>query len=535
MRAKVFKNIIFPSLLAAVFFALAFGLILFAAGVFGSDEGDDRAHLGADVTDATTASPQTADPDTGEKGDQSGEGGEGGNQTGEGGDQTGEGELPEREYLSSLRYAFSASSVEGLIEDRTLVTVNERMAAYAKQTAGIGTLEDGATVDSTGDYREGSRIVLAASSLYGEYVCGSETVTVYDREYSTVDSSYVTHSTDIISARRKVKTYMGYLLISYDDGGETRCMIADHLGNVLVEDVGDKRPFYARDYSNLPVFIDGAGAYYSFNGVSFTKITYAKIRSELYYDYPASPVAEYNGVAEVRFVDSSFSSRFVNNSTGKNYISTRYLRAFNFSSNGLAVIANTSREVKIINTSARSVIGDTSWHIYPGTSTYVTYHFRLPDTLGIESIGCSGFDRGWLRVRRQAVNEMSNKKGWIVEDTEMLINADGEQFPIPDGYTFVGYSCGVLLLKNAEGFYGYYSIDGNWIAQPIYTCARPFIQGLAVLGYADGTLGMIDTDGKIVLPFIFTDISDVSSGVIASYIEGVGWNTYVMVYDGEQE
>lgn len=184
-----------------------------------------------------------------------------------------------------------------------------------------------------------------------------------------------------------------------------------------------------------------------------------------------------------------------------------------------------SKVVKVINTGAKSVLGTTAWQRFPVSNAWVEYVYLLPDTLGIESIGCSGFDNGWLRLRVQAQSRMNNSYGTIAQDIDRLINIDGEYFDIPEGYTLEGYSNGVLLLSK-DGLYGYYSINEYWIAQPIYDYARPFVQGLAVVGFENGTVGMIDTEGNIVMPFVFTSISDVSSGIISAYIEGVGWNIY---------
>ena len=62
----------------------------------------------------------------------------------------------------------------------------------------------------------------------------------------------------------------------------------------------------------------------------------------------------------------------------------------------------------------------------------------------------------------------------------------------------------------------------------------PFVQGLAVLGYEDGTVGMIDTRGNIVMPFVYTSLSLPSSGVITAFCEGIGWETYYMVRSTEE-
>ena len=512
------------SLISVVlFFAVSFTAIAFAGGYFSNnDENSTRTHIGADgtgtaaITTVTDSDPKI--PDT---------------------DNNNDSDVPdiEIEYLSSLKNALGPAVIEGLITDRSKVSLAEKSAVYEKLAGSIPTFDAEHTVNATGNYDpETGKIMLAAKGLYDDYICGTEVNVIYDRIYNITDASYVTSATEVTGSRLKVKPYMGYLLVSSEnDEGAIQISICDYTGRVMINDIGDKEPFYARDFSNLPVFVDPSGAYYSFDGMNFNKISYADIRSELYYDYPAKPLAEYNDIAEVKFVDRSFSARFVNIKTEKNYITTKYLKAFNFSSNGLAVVGlSGSRNVKIINTANKSMIGSSEWYIYPGSGTYVVYVYKLPDTFGIESIGCSGFDNGWLRVREQALSRLASSKDTIYGDVDILINADGERFNIPDGYTLEGYSDGVLLLSNKLGNYGYYSINGYWIAQPIYTYARPFIQGLAVVGYADGTVGMIDTEGNIVMPFVFNSLSDVSSGVICGYVEGIGWNTYLLTESNEK-
>ena len=510
------------SLISVVlFFAVSFTAIAFAGGLFSNDEGSARPPIGVDGTGTAANTTVTdSEPKTPET------------------DNNNSSEAPdiEIEYLSSLKHALGPAVIEGLITDRTKVSLAERNAVYEKLAGDIPAIDAGHMINATGNYDpENGKIMLAAKGLYDDYICGTEVSVVYDRIYNVTDASYVTSSTEVTGFRHKVKPYMGYLLVSGEnDAGAVRISVCGCTGNVIIDDIGDKEPFYARDYSNLPVFVDSSGAYYSFDGAKFNKITYADIRSELYYDYPAKPLAGYNGIAEVKFVDRSFGARFVNINTEKNYITAKFLKAFNFSSNGLAVVGSSgSRNVKIINTANKSVVGSSAWYIFPGTRTYVIYVYKLPDTFGIESIGCSGFDNGWLRVREQALSRMASNKDTVYSDADILINADGKRFDIPDGYTLEGYSDGVLLLSNKLGNYGYYSINGYWIAQPIYTYARPFIQGLAVVGYADGTVGMIDTEGNIVMPFVFTSISDVSSGVICAYVEGVGWNTYLLTEQTE--
>ena len=67
---------------------------------------------------------------------------------------------------------------------------------------------------------------------------------------------------------------------------------------------------------------------------------------------------------------------------------------------------------------------------------------------------------------------------------------------------------------------------GNWIAEPVYAAATPFINNLATLTTPDGRMGMIDTEGNIVLAFAYQSITQASSGMIATYHRQDGWQVY---------
>ena len=64
---------------------------------------------------------------------------------------------------------------------------------------------------------------------------------------------------------------------------------------------------------------------------------------------------------------------------------------------------------------------------------------------------------------------------------------------------------------------------GAWIAEPIYSYAEAFCEGLAVLATPDGRYGMIDTEGNIVLTFAYKHISSCSDGLIVCYSDEMGW------------
>ena len=53
--------------------------------------------------------------------------------------------------------------------------------------------------------------------------------------------------------------------------------------------------------------------------------------------------------------------------------------------------------------------------------------------------------------------------------------------------------------------------------------------GLATLKTEDGRVGMIDTEGNIVLQFTYDYISQVSDGLIAAYRRENGWTILKMM------
>ena len=63
---------------------------------------------------------------------------------------------------------------------------------------------------------------------------------------------------------------------------------------------------------------------------------------------------------------------------------------------------------------------------------------------------------------------------------------------------------------------------GRWIAQPEYDTAEPFVEGLAVLG-RNGNVGLIDTEGNIVIPLIFDNVQSCSGGIISAWDKDNGW------------
>lgn len=434
---------------------------------------------------------------------------------------------PAETYAGNLNRVIRISQVEGLTDDRTGVSLSDRVDLYRRLLSDLPAYA-GKTALMAVDGYDYAKYELAAGEIYElPYVCGSQTEIRYSRKESNSDASYVTVATPVTVGRKSVQPYMGYLLISTENGG--KITLCDSFGGVLCENIAGFEPYYARDFQNRPVFVkDGVTHVFNAESGQMTAIDPAEIRSGLFYDYPALPVSA-NGY-EAKFDPESGYMKYFYEKTGKFRLSG-YYKAYNFSE-GLAVVMQKNENfVRVINTSGSVQFQPDTWYRYHtgvvGQVMNVGDIYTLPDTFGIESMGVQGYDHGWLRLRVRTYSQNSQTQGKIVRDSCRLVDTKGNPFEIPEGYTLEGYSDGVLLLQK-NGLYGYYSIDHKWIAQPIYSYATPFIQGLAVLGFADGTVGMIDTAGNIVLPFVFTSLSTPSSGVIVGYCEGIGYQTFYL-------
>lgn len=427
-------------------------------------------------------------------------------------------------YLNNLSKAMSYVSIDGLTEDRTAVSLTRRQEDYERLMAAFGVYSEGNALMATEDFDPTLFEITLGGSYDLPYGSGTTTVTKYRREESNQDASYVTVSQKVTVQQQSVIPYMGYLLIYTEDG--SRITLCDSYGNILSDNISGYEPAYARDRDNRPVFTDGADSYiFDSETGEMIPIEATAIRIGLSYDYPATPYGE--GGYEVT-PDTNGYQRFLRMSTGK-YRFSSYFRAFNFSE-GYAVIELTlENTVRIIDDSGNTAFSPDTWYDYHtavvGQVMSVGDRYALPDTFGLESVGYQGYDNGWLRLRVITYSQNNQTRGKVVKDTDRLVDYKGNPFEIPDGYTLEGYSDGVLLLQK-DGKYGYYTIDHKWIAQPIYTYATPFIQGLAVVGYTDGTVGMIDTEGNIVLPFVFTTLSTPSSGIIVGYNEAVGYKVF---------
>ncbi|MBQ4575870.1 MAG: WG repeat-containing protein [Clostridia bacterium] len=207
---------------------------------------------------------------------------------------------------------------------------------------------------------------------------------------------------------------------------------------------------------------------------------------------------------------------------GNVVIEPQYLKAFNFNSNGLAAVV-TADGTQIFINRYNQVILDAYGTIYYHRELYAYDGWYPPEIYTEDNLGMFYFDSGLVRVRKKIVHYTYDH--YILEDVDTLIDASGKTFNIPAGYTLEAYSEGVLLLSR-DGKYGYMDITGRWLTNLIYTYARPFHEGLAVVGFEGMYVGMIDREGDFIVPMVYNHISDTSMGIFTAYSPSLGWQVF---------
>ena len=187
------------------------------------------------------------------------------------------------------------------------------------------------------------------------------------------------------------------------------------------------------------------------------------------------------------------------------------------------------REGNVMFTSRKSFTSDLGWN--------ANEYYTDPLLKDISSIGSYYFDHGLLRIRLVSYDRYQYIKFdmfLVGTDDDILVRSDGSQFYIPAGYKLEAYSDGMLLLSR-DGKYGYLDYTGKWVVQPDLLYGGPFVEGVAAVQNRAGNWGMIDTDGKAVIPFKYSYVSNISSGLVAAYSEKTGWEIYTKMAVVEEQ
>lgn len=216
-----------------------------------------------------------------------------------------------------------------------------------------------------------------------------------------------------------------------------------------------------------------------------------------------------------------------------------YLYAYNYRENYAVVVTDDpeitgeepmyeTKELRVIDTYGNVTFNSRKEFYNTELQDYCSERYLLPLSKGEDSIGHLYFDHGLLRLRKLAYDKFQLEEYGdfrVNIDKDVLVYPNGDEFPIPQGYTLKGYSDGILLLEK-DGAYGYMNYLGKWIADPEYIYAGAFHGGVGVLQNASGKYCAVDVDGNYVLPPNYDYISNRSDGLIATYSEKNGWKVY---------
>jgi len=334
--------------------------------------------------------------------------------------------------------------------------------------------------------------------------------------------------------RPAVELYMGYIML---DNKMNLSMIASDATPLSSVDSQVYSPAYVRDKYDRPLFTrtseegDTMYFYLAADGLNFVAAEYdpAEEGRGLKFDYPASYGKSDTGITIDR---NGVTGRMAYVMRGVGMLTTYdYTDAYAFRE-GFAAVTTTKNRGGLYFIDENGKRTFDTWKYYFNEHNRDVYENLVhPLTDGRENLGFYYFEHGLTRVRRQVIDAYN----WAyvgrvrtTKDEHILIRTDGTEYELPAGYTLEGYSDGMILLSK-DGLYGFIDYTGEWIAQPIYSAATPFVCGLATLTTQDGRVGMIDTEGNIVLQFTFDYISQVSDGLIATYREQNGWTVLKMM------
>lgn len=373
-----------------------------------------------------------------------------------------------------------------------------------------------------------------------------------------------------------ITPYMGYL-IAY---GEQKTYLIDKSGTVIREDFPDVTLVYATDANGRAV-VSMNGSYYAISETgSLLRSDFTPVASMVYSDAPQASVmtwpkpfsttvpifqvatssggrkyteaqknqilsaysekvqalsesAEPGEEGEAVYYTMKEETRWgYKNKNGEVVIEPIYIYAFPFGTDGYGPVVTYNKLLKTnvliyINANGNKLLDITGRYYkdYTVNAADVYEGWFVSLTSDEASIGSYYFEHGYVRVRQRMLITHQIDRAYL--DRDILVNKSGEVFELPEGYSLISYSCGVMLLEK-NGRYGYMDIHGKWIAQPIYTDAEAFYGGLAVV-QKDGKYGVIDTDGNFVLPCVYTAISHAVKGMFTVYHPDKGWEVLCLM------
>lgn len=111
----------------------------------------------------------------------------------------------------------------------------------------------------------------------------------------------------------------------------------------------------------------------------------------------------------------------------------------------------------------------------------------------------------------------------------LLIDETGKEYPLPEGINAADcdsvISDGLFEVVDENGLYGYCNTSGEVVIEPQFAYTFEFADGYAKVEFTDGTYGVIDQTGKVVMRTTDTHYADVRHGC---YVLPTGEHSFTM-------
>lgn len=336
---------------------------------------------------------------------------------------------------------------------------------------------------------------------YISALCASGDGVISDGVYNSEEYFFSRVNSDIFAKKDSIlDTRMGYILADTP----TQSLLLSYDGGVLFDNTSGALSLIGeRNAEGLPVF-ELDGEYYIINSAGALEKTVYDERTMskgVKFDYPS-----YYGISDEPDISVSSNKKYFGYLKGDEVIcDLKYEKAFAYSE-GFGCTYDKEGRLYFHNEEGRVRIAGLNDIMYGST--------EADDE---RALGFYYFDEGLCRAVRKTF-----KKGELVNERQIIINRYGDEMILPSDYTLYSYSDGMMLMQK-DGRSGYMNSRGAWVTEPTYTYARPFFEGLAVVGNADGNVGVIDKNGEYVIAPVFDKITDCSGGVMALFDDEYGW------------
>lgn len=111
----------------------------------------------------------------------------------------------------------------------------------------------------------------------------------------------------------------------------------------------------------------------------------------------------------------------------------------------------------------------------------------------------------------------------------LLLDETGKEYPLPEGINAANcdtvISGGLFEVVDENGLYGYCNTSGEVVIEPQFAYTFEFEDGYAEVEFTDGTYGVIDQTGKVVMRTTDTHYADVRHGC---YVLPTGEHSFTM-------